>query len=62
MDGNSGESIILGGTDLSITETNITFTTQKLKENRHYYITVTASNIAGSATSESSISLCQIMV
>ncbi len=45
-------NITLGSTDLTIAETNITFTTQQLRQNRRYTVTVTASNAAGSATSE----------
>ena len=41
----------LGNTDLTITDTNITFTTQQLRENRHYNVTVTASNIRGQTAS-----------
>ena len=50
------EIITLEGNDLTITETNITFTTQQLRENRHYNVTVAASNTAGSATSQAGIS------
>ena len=50
------EIIVLGDSDLIITKTNITFTIQRLRENRHYNVTVTASNIAGSATSQAGIS------
>ena len=49
MDVDTGEIITLGDTDLTITETNITFTTQHLRENRRYNVTVTAFNAAGSA-------------
>ena len=43
----------LGGTDLTIEETNITFTTQQLTENCRYNVIVTASNGHGRAISES---------
>ncbi len=57
MDVDTGETITsLGGTDLNITETNITFTTQQLRENHRYNVTVRASNVAGSATSQTMIS------
>ncbi len=56
MDVDTGETITLEETDLTIAETNITFTTQQLRGNRCYTVTVTASNAAGSATSETMIS------
>ena len=52
VDIDTGEIITLGDTDLTIAETNITFTTQQLRENHRYNVTVIASNIAGSATDE----------
>ena len=56
VDVDTGETTTLGDNDLIITETNITFTTQQLRENRRYNVTVTASNIVGSATSQVGIS------
>jgi hypothetical protein len=56
IDIDTGETITVRDNDLTITETNITFTTQQLGENHRYSINVTASNIAGSATSQVSIS------
>ena len=51
MDVDTGETIALGDSDLTIqTEINITFTTQQLGENHRYNVTVTASNAAGSVT------------
>ena len=51
VDVDTGETITLGDTDLTIAETNITFTTQQLRENCLYNVTITASNAVGSATS-----------
>ena len=59
LDIDVGEIITLGDTDLTIAAVNITFTSQQLRENRCYNITVTASNIAGLATSQ--IMLCKFM-
>ena len=56
VDLDSKEIITLGGSDLIIAETNITFSTQQLRENRHYNITVTAANIAGTDVSQARIS------
>lgn len=50
MDVDTGEVIKLVDTDLSIAGTNISFTTQQLRENRRYSVTATASNLAGSAS------------
>ncbi len=47
----TGETITLGGTELTIAETTITFTAQQLRESRRYSIIVTASNFHGQATS-----------
>ena len=41
---------------MTIVATNITFTTQQLRENRQYSAVITVSNIAGSVTSEAGIS------
>ena len=56
MDFDTGEGIILGGTNLTIEEANITSVTHQLRENRHYNVTVIASNIAGSAESQTNLS------
>ena len=56
MDVDTGEVIILGGTDFDIEEANITFTTHRLQENRHYSIAISASNAFGSAMSNANIS------
>jgi hypothetical protein len=53
MDVDTRETFTLGGTDLTIAVANITFTA---RENHHYEVTVEATNIAGSATSEATIS------
>ncbi len=50
VDVDTGETTILEGTDLMITETSI-FTTRQLRENRRYNVSVTASNSRGEATS-----------
>ncbi len=52
----TGEIIILEDTELTITVTNITFTNLQLRTNHRYDVTVTASNVAGSATSQTMIS------
>lgn len=41
---------VLDESDLTIEGTNITFTTQQLRENHCYNVTVTAFNIAGPGT------------
>jgi hypothetical protein len=56
IDVDTGETITLGDSDLMITENNITFTTQQLRENRHYNVTVTAFNTDCSTTFLVSIS------
>ena len=56
MDVDAGEIIILGGTDIAIEGANITFTTHRLQENRHYSIVISASNAVGSAMSNANIS------
>ncbi len=48
----TGEIITLGNSLLTIVENNITFTTEQLRENRHYNATIIASN----ATSQTRIS------
>ena len=58
VDVDTNEKIMLGNTDLTIidTSTNITFSTQLLRQNRHYTTSVTASNAAGLAVSITEIS------
>ncbi len=56
VDVDTEETITLGDADLTISETSIIFTTEQLRENRHYTVSVTASNIAGSAISHTVIS------
>ncbi len=53
VDLDAGDIITLGTTDVTLEENNITFTAESglLTTNRHYDVTVTAANIAGSATS-----------
>ena len=53
---NNQEIIILGNTNVSIDVVNIIILSQRLGENREYIVTVTASNNAGNATSNTSIS------
>ena len=55
-DANTRNPIALRVTYLTIEETNIAFTTQLLRENRHYNITVIASNVRGPDTSHAMIS------
>ena len=50
LDVDTGETIIIRDLDLIIEETNITFTSQQLTENRRYNVTITASNIVGQTT------------
>lgn len=59
MDLDTGESVKLGNTDLTIAGNNsITFTTERLTPNHRYNVTIRAANIAGSATSNITISEC----
>ncbi len=44
-------------TDLTITDTNITVTTQHLDQHRHYNVTIIASNSRGQAVSYTRISM-----
>ena len=52
LDDDSEGNITLGGAKLTISGSNITFTTQQLRQNRRYAIIVTASNIRGKMTAE----------
>ena len=53
VDVDTGETFTL---DMTIAETNITFNTQQLRENRRYNVTIISSNAAGSATLQTRIS------
>lgn len=57
LDIDTGEDITIGDSNLAVVaETNITFTTtQQLRQNRHYNVTVTASNIVGQITTSSAV-------
>ena len=48
--------VILENTDLTIERNNITFSTEKLNVNRHYNVTIEASNSAGLARSKFTLS------
>ena len=52
----TGESVMLGGTDMSVEGNSLNFTTGWLTVGRHYNITVTAYNVAGMATAITTIS------
>ena len=56
VDIETGENIMLGSTELTIAESNITFTSRQLRMNRHYNVTITASNPAGYVVSKPRIS------
>lgn len=56
VDLQTGSSFEIGHIDLSINEVNITFATDQMKVNRFYSVTVSATNNAGSATSNATIS------
>ena len=63
MDLDTEEIITLGDGDLTTAENNITFiTTEQLSVNRHYNVTVRASNSAGSTTSYVTISKCSYIM
>ena len=62
VDVDTRETITLGNTDLTVAETNITFTAEQLRMNRHYNITVIAFNVAGTATSRNNISKCMNII
>ena len=61
MDLDTGKITTLGDEELTIAENNI-ITTEQLRVNRHYNITVNASNSAGSATSYVAISECSYII
>lgn len=56
LDHDTGENIIKRDSDLDIVERNITFTTEQLKANRHYIVTIQAWNTNGSFTSYTNLS------
>ena len=56
VDIDAGETITLGESDLILSVNNISFTIQQVRENRHYSVTVIASNAAGYAVSQIGIS------
>ena len=56
MDVDTGETITLGDTDLTIAEANITFDSQRLCLNRQYRVEASAYNIGDHAVSEDMIS------
>ena len=55
-DTNTDESMTLLNSDLTITLTNVSFTSEKLRLNRKYRIMVNVSNINGSSVSSGDIS------
>ena len=58
----TGEIITLGDEELISAGNNITFRTEQLSVNRHYNVTVRASNSAGSTTSYVTISECSYTI
>ena len=62
VDLDTEEIITLGDEELTIAGNNITFTTEQLKTNRHYNVTIRASNSAGSTTSYVALSECSHMI
>ena len=62
VDLDTGEIITLGDEELTTEENNITFTTEQLRVNRCYNVTIGASNSAGSTTSYVTISKCSYMI
>ncbi len=56
VDIDTGETITLGNTDLTVEGNNVTFITQLLTTNRHYNVTADVTNIAGSSTSHTTMS------
>ena len=51
-----GEIITIGDLNLTVAGNGVVFTSEQLKRNRLYNVTITASNINGSATSNTRIS------
>ena len=62
MDLDTGEMITLREGELTIADNNITLTTEQLRVNRLYNVTVRASNKAGSTTSYVAISKCSYII
>ena len=62
VDLDTGEIINLGDGELNLAGNIITFTTEQLRVNRRYNITVRASNSARSATSYVAISECSYII
>ena len=62
MDLDTGEIITLREGELTIADNNITFTFEQLSVNRHYNVTIRASNSAGSTTSYATISECSHII
>ncbi len=56
VDLDTGESITLGDTDLTVEGNNVTFTTELLTTNRRFNVTANATNIAGSSVSHTTMS------
>ena len=56
VDIDAGETITLGESDLILSVNYIAFSIQQVRENRHYSVTVTASNAGGLAVSQIGIS------
>ena len=62
MDLDTGEIITLREGELTIADNNITFTFEQLSVNRHYNVTIRASNKAGSTTSYVAMSECSHII
>lgn len=56
LDNYTGERVMMECSDLTIMEDTISFAATRLTANRHYHVTVTASNVAGSDNSSTMIS------
>ena len=62
MDLDTGEIITLRDEGLNIAGNNITLTTEQLSVNRHYNVTIRASNSVGSDTSFITLSECPYII
>ena len=62
LDTSTGEIITLREGELTRAENNITLTTEQLRVNRHYNVTIRASNKAGSTTSYVALSECSHII
>lgn len=58
LDAQSGGSLVTGDIILTISENNITFTTEQLTFNHRYNVTIRATNVNGTGTSYIPISEC----